>query len=164
MFTRLRTLAAVVVVTGALAAAYPTPASANHGGRTLFVNQNSGKCLEIAYWHTHDFATAVQFTCHSGNNQQWEYSTSTGLIMNLHSGKCLEVLGSSTANGAAVGQSTCHGGGNQEWSLNPRNGLVANTHSQKCLEVYGWSTADFGAVVQWECHGGSNQTWGWYFR
>jgi Ricin-type beta-trefoil lectin domain len=164
MFARFRTLAVVAAVIGAFVVAVPSPAAANHGGQTLFVNQNSGKCLEIAYWFTHDGALAAQWTCHSGANQQWVYNTSTHLMMNLNSGKCLEVLNSSRADGAPVGQATCTGATNQHWLLNPSNGLVANEFSQKCLEVYGWSTADFASVVQWQCHGGANQIWGWYFR
>ncbi|MEU4327613.1 RICIN domain-containing protein [Nonomuraea dietziae] len=82
---------------------------------TLIGNLHSGKCLEILGYSTADWAEAGQWTCHGGNNQQWNYSYTTGLIQNVHSGKCLEILGWSTAEGAVAGQWTCHGGNNQRW-------------------------------------------------
>lgn len=164
MFTFLRRPKAVVAVlfTALMLASGSTGiASAEVGYNVLFQSAHSRKCLEVAYWSTANFAEVAQYDCHGGANQQWNYSTSTGLIQNVHSGKCLEVLYYDTRNGARVGQYDCYGGANQVWYLNRSNGLIGNRHSGKCLDVYGWSTANLAPIVQWDCHGGANQVWWW---
>ncbi|MGI8331485.1 RICIN domain-containing protein [Actinomadura scrupuli] len=144
------------------------PASSAASGRAptigyhvLIGNRYSQKCLEILGYSRDNFAPAGQWTCHGGNNQLWNYSTSTGLIQNVHSGKCLEVLGYDRADGARVGQYDCYGGSNQVWIMNWTNGLIGNTFSGKCLEILGYSRDDFAPAGQWTCHGGANQQWSW---
>lgn len=164
MFSILRrpkALAAALFAAVALAGASTTVAHAEVGYNVLFQNANSRKCLEIAYFSTANFAEAAQYDCHGGTNQQWNYSTSTGLIQNVNSGKCLEVLYYDTRNGARVGQYDCYGGANQVWYMNRSNGLIANQYTGKCLEVLGYSTANFAPIGQWDCHGGPNQVWWW---
>ncbi len=156
-----RTVLAAIFAAALLLAGSPSPAAAATGYNVLFGNAHSGKCLEILYYSTANFALAGQYDCHGGGNQQWNYNTSTGLIQNVHSGKCLEVLYYYTHNGAEVGQYDCYGGQNQRWDMNRSNGLIYNRHSRKCLEVYGYSTANFARVAQWDCHGGPNQVWRW---
>ncbi|MGP3915180.1 RICIN domain-containing protein [Nonomuraea sp. 10N515B] len=91
---------AAVFLTGTASAVSSAVASSSVSS-TLIGNLHSGKCLEILGWSTADWAEAGQWTCHGGNNQQWNYSYTTGLIQNVHSGKCLEILGWSTADGAS---------------------------------------------------------------
>jgi hypothetical protein len=156
-----RAVLAAAIASALLLAGLAAPASAEVGYNVLFQNANSGKCLEVYGFSTANFAPTAQWDCHGGANQQWNYSTSTGLIQNVYSGKCLEVLYYSTANGATVGQYDCYGGANQQWYMNRSNGLIGNRYSGKCLEVYGYSTANGASVVQWDCHGGPNQVWWW---
>ncbi|GLZ30266.1 hypothetical protein Lesp02_24560 [Lentzea sp. NBRC 105346] len=128
-------------------------------------NRNSGKCLEIYGWSTADQGDAVQWTCHGGNNQLWDFRPSgdgvTWYIVNVHSQKCLEIYGWSTADHGDAVQWGCHGGNNQRWywNANGTNAWFTNKHSGKVLEIYGWSTADRGDAVQWTWHGGANQLW-----
>jgi hypothetical protein len=150
----------VMAITAAVFMAAP-PASAAVGYNKLFQNRFSGKCLEISYGSTANFATAGQYSCYGGPIEQWNYNTSTGLIQNVNSGKCLEVLYYSTANFAPVGQYDCYGGANQVWYMNQSTGLIQNAYSGKCLEVLYYSTADFAPVGQYDCYGGANQQWWW---
>ena len=64
------------------------------GGYFRIVNQNSGKCLDVASASTADGANIIQYTCGSGTNQQWQW-VATGSYFQLkarHSGKCLDVV------------------------------------------------------------------------
>lgn len=79
-------LAAVTVAVVAVIAV-PAPAFAEVGYNRLFQNRYSGKCLEISYGSTANFAPAGQYDCYGGPVEQWNYNTSTGLIQNVNSGK-----------------------------------------------------------------------------
>ncbi|HCT78561.1 MAG TPA: hypothetical protein DGT23_18665 [Micromonosporaceae bacterium] len=158
---RIKGFLAAVTVAVLAVVAVPAPAFAEVGYYRLFQNRYSGKCLEIPYGSTANFAQAGQYDCYGGPIEQWNYSTTTGLIQNVNSGKCLEVLYYSTANFAPVGQYDCYGGANQQWYFNRSNGLIANRHSGKCLEVLYYATHNFAPVGQYDCYGGANQQWWW---
>ncbi|MFD8480332.1 RICIN domain-containing protein [Kitasatospora sp. NPDC059673] len=58
------------------------------------VNNNSGRCLEIADWRTDNGAPARQWQCTGGENQRWRVRSNgwAGIeFINGHSGKCLVV-------------------------------------------------------------------------
>lgn len=161
--------AAAVLSTAALLSLTALPAEATTS--FTFSNLHSGKCLEVAYSSTADFADVGQYTCHTGNNQKWYIQSAGGgwqTLVNVNSGKCLEVLNYSTADFATVTQYTCHGGANQKWELvqvvvapgQPNNRMMLrNQNSGKCLEILNYSTADFGEAVQYSCYEGANQVW-----
>ncbi len=129
------------------------------------VARHSGKCLDVNGSSTADGAIVQQWTCGSGNNQQWQLQYASGGYYRLvarHSGKCLDVISSSTADGAAVKQYTCNSGNNQQWQLqtvSPGYYRLVARHSGKCLDVPSNSTADGVAVKQYTCNGGTNQQW-----
>ena len=81
----------------------------------MIQNVNSGKCLEVLYYSTANFAPVGQYDCYGGANQQWDFNPSLHLIANRYSHKCLEVLNYSTADLGAVVQYDCYGGANQQW-------------------------------------------------
>lgn len=125
----------------------------------------SDRCAEIASYSMVDGGAAVQWGCHGGANQRWEYVDVGGgyyELRNGQSGKCLEVYGWSTEDAAHVVQWDCHGGANQLWRyVEVGGGLheLQNAHSGKCLEVYGWESGDGARLSQWSCFGQDNQRW-----
>ncbi|MFD0272033.1 RICIN domain-containing protein [Streptomyces sp. NPDC127106] len=126
-----------------------------------FVNQHSGKCLEVADWSTANGAPVRQWACTEGNNQKWDYVN--GFYVNRNSGKCLEVADWSTAPGAAIRQWDCLGGNNQKWNIilceRGFSCFYSNAHSARVLEIGGYSASNGAFAVQFPYNGGSNQQW-----
>jgi hypothetical protein len=46
------------------------------GGYLRIINQNSGKCLDVASGGTADGTDITQYTCGTGTNQQWTRTAS----------------------------------------------------------------------------------------
>ncbi|MER6082625.1 RICIN domain-containing protein [Streptomyces sp. NPDC001833] len=125
--------------------------------------RHSDKCLDVSDNSSADNATAIQYACNGGLNQQWRLQDAgDGYVRVLaqHSGKCLDVANASTADGAYVNQYHCTTGTNQEWSFQDQGGgynqLVAR-HSGKCLDVANASTANGARLIQWPCGTQANQ-------
>jgi hypothetical protein len=129
------------------------------------VSHNSGKVLDVSGSSTADGAAVLQWTWHSGTNQEWSLVSISGgyyEIVNRNSGKVLEVLSSSTANGATIDQRTWNSGTNQQWSLVAVGGgyyKLVSRNSGKVLDVAGFSTANGATIDQWTDNGGTNQQW-----
>jgi len=94
------------------------------------VNQQSSKCLDVSGVSTTDGAVVHQWTCGSGQNQQFTLRKVTYAgndahdyqLVARHSGKCVDVSGISTAARAAIHQWTCNPAAqasplNQTWRL-----------------------------------------------
>ena len=129
------------------------------------VSHNSSKVLDVSGSSTADGAAVLQWTWHSGTNQEWSLVSVSGgyyEIVNRNSGKVLDVSGNSTTDGAAILQWTWHSGTNQEWSLVAVGGgyyKLVNRNSGKVLDVANNSTADGAIIDQWTDNGGTNQQW-----
>ncbi|MFJ8750928.1 family 43 glycosylhydrolase [Streptomyces sp. NPDC102441] len=87
-------------------------------GYTSLESLNSGKCLDVLDFSTADGASVIQWPCHGGANQQFQWVPVGDhyQLKNRHSGKCLTVVGGSTADGARLEQRTCGSGAGFEWS------------------------------------------------
>ncbi|WP_367318722.1 RICIN domain-containing protein [Streptomyces sp. HUAS ZL42] len=127
------------------------------------VARHSGKCLDVSDNSAADNAIVLQYTCHSGLNQQWRLrDAGNGYVQVLaqHSGKCLDVAGASTTDGAFVNQYHCTTGTNQQWQFQDQGGgyyRIVARHSGKCLDVANASTSDGTRLIQWTCGSGTNQ-------
>ncbi|KFU81820.1 LGFP repeat-containing protein [Amycolatopsis lurida] len=69
-------------------------------------NQNSGKCLDLAPNYNNG-TPITQYTCHSGVNQHWEFTTvanGTLALRSVYSAKIAEALGNGTANATPTAQ------------------------------------------------------------
>jgi hypothetical protein len=96
-------------------------------GTAMFVNGNSGKCLDVSGGSVDNGAHVLQWNCHNGGNQRWEVVLPTGADPNTHvwpvlfrnkaTGKCLDTDFSGTANGTGFLQWDCHGNANQQFTL-----------------------------------------------
>jgi hypothetical protein len=95
-------------------------AFAQADGYFVFVNAQSGKCLDQVPGSS-DGLDVIQHGCHFGSNQLWRPESAGGSyvkLVNKQSGRVLEVSGNqSTSNGANVQTWTYDGSGDMRWQL-----------------------------------------------
>ncbi|MDQ6909676.1 MAG: RICIN domain-containing protein [Actinomycetota bacterium] len=127
---------------------------------------HSGKSLDVNNGSQANGAPVIQWTPHTGFNQQWSFQpVADGIyrIINVNSGKALDVERGSTADGARIIQWSPHGGANQQWRLKLAPSGTAyqiiSVMTGKAVDVNGGSTADGTQVIQWTPHLGANQQW-----
>jgi uncharacterized repeat protein (TIGR03803 family) len=129
------------------------------------VSRNSGKCLDVFGASTDAGASAIQWICHGGPNQQWRLESVGGgafRIVARHSGQALDVFGALLDDVTPIIQWPVNGGDNQAWTLAPAgDGYVTfiARHSGKAMDVEFASTDDGARVIQYTPHGGANQQW-----
>lgn len=130
-----------------------------------FINQRSGKALEVGGFSLDDGAQVQQWGWLSGSNQRWnivDVGDGYYKIVNVNSGKVLEVGAFSLDNDGRVQQWGWVGGLNQQWSIVPQQPgyySIVNRNSGKVLDVAGYSLDDGGIVHQWDWLNGDNQLW-----
>ncbi|MDQ3597919.1 MAG: DUF1929 domain-containing protein [Pseudomonadota bacterium] len=92
-----------------------TPAAFGTGKKDVGVYQrlrsvSSGLCLDVLGGSSNNGSAIVQFTCHSGEAQQWYFgqvSSGNYQLSAKHSAKCMRVEGGATAAGALLSQQVC---------------------------------------------------------
>jgi uncharacterized repeat protein (TIGR03803 family) len=134
-------------------------------GYVEIVSRNSGKCLDVSGASTDAGASAIQWVCHGGPNQQWRLEPAGGgavRIIARHSGQVLDVFGAALDDVTPISQWPVNGGDNQMWTLEPApDGYVriVARHSGKAMDVEGASVDDGARVIQYTPHGNANQQW-----
>jgi len=134
-------------------------------GYVEIVSRNSGKCLDVYGASTDAGASAIQWVCHGGPNQQWRFEPAGGgavRIIARHSGQVLDVFGAALDDVTPIIQWPLNGGDNQVWTLEPApDGYVriVARHSGKAMDVEGASVDDGARVIQYTPHGNANQQW-----
>ena len=127
------------------------------------VNRNSGLVMDVSGGGTNAGAQVIQWTNHSGLNQQWSLvpDGANYQIVNRNSHLVLDVSGGGTNAGANVIQWTNHNGLNQQWSLVPDGDFfqIKNRNSGLVMDVFGGGTTQGVNVIQWTNHNGLNQQW-----
>lgn len=130
-----------------------------------FVNQKSGKLIDVSGGSTADGGNIIQWRDNGGNNQRWQLQyDGKGYfkIKNVNSGKLMDVASGSTSNGGNILQWTDNGGDNQKWRIIDKgNGyfMLKNKKSGLLVDVSGGSTDDGANIIQWSSNGGTNQAW-----
>jgi hypothetical protein len=117
---------------------------ATRGHGYTFVNQASGKVLDVTGGSLDDGAPVIQWSYWNGPNQRWQLVPNgifppTVRIVAEHSGKVLEVAGGSRDDGAQVQKGDWTQALHQQWWVLPADsGLchVINPATGKALEVY----------------------------
>jgi hypothetical protein len=128
--------------------------------------RHSGKCLDVSGASTSSGAAVLQYTCHSGANQQWNFEQSGGGYWRLkaaHSGMCMDLASQSTAYGVGIVQAKCSGATSQQWASEDMGSgwfRLKSRYSGLCLDVSGAKTADSTPVIQYACSAATNQQWG----
>lgn len=126
----------------------------------------SGKCLDVVGGGTSGGARLVQYTCHGGDNQQFQFqSVGSGLyrIVAGNSGLCVDQVNASYSTGGQFMQWPCHNGTNQQFDV--ISGQVGSgyynqirvQHSLLNMDVANGSTSNGAYIVQYLTHGGINQ-------
>ena len=141
------------------------------GTTHYLTNGNSNLVMDVSGGSTANGALVIQWTNHSGTNQQWKLTqTASGVytLTNVNSGLCLDVLNHSTSQGTQLDQWTCNGSANQEFALDAVGNYssagnasyeLANLGSGLVVDVANGSTSTGGTVIQWPTNGGTNQEW-----
>jgi len=128
-----------------------------------FVNQNSGKCIDLENGSPDDGANIRQWPCNGATAQEFVLEPASGgyvLLRNVASNKCVDVFEWSTSPGGNIAQWACHGGDNQQFMLEETSNGVATIRSRLsnlALDVENFSTADGANIMQWDAHSGTNQ-------
>ena len=129
------------------------------------VSHNSGKCLDVFGASSDAGASAIQWMCHGGTNQQWRLEPAGGgavRIIARHSGQALDVFGALLDDVTSIIQWPVHGGDNQVWTLEPAGDghvRIVARHSGKAVDVEFASPDDGARVIPYTPHGGANQQW-----
>ncbi|MDX6280831.1 MAG: hypothetical protein QOH03_1902 [Kribbellaceae bacterium] len=128
-------------------------------------NQLSRKCVAIGGGSL-GVVQAIQFTCGSGTEQQWNeefvgfdiYDNPMYRFHRIDDNRlCLQA---DTGNGAKVVQRLCSSSSNQLWSNN-NAGRLRNVGNTFCLAVPNGSQANVG-LITWTCNTGGEQKWDIY--
>ncbi len=133
-------------------------------GLYRFVNQNSGKSIEIANASTDNGGNVVQYDFFDGLHQQWyviDQGTGAYSLINAGSLKGMDVWEGSTSAGANIAQWDYWGSDGQKWYINPVGSVVEvqSVLSDLVLDVYGASDANGANIIQWNSTEGGNQRW-----
>jgi galactose oxidase len=132
-------------------------------GYTSLVVASTGKCLDISGGSSSAGASAVQWRCNFGANEQWTVQPFNGAyrVIEQQTGQCLSVAGASTAAGAQIVQNPCSGASAELWTFAPISGgfHLVSSNSGQCANVSANSTADAANVVQSPCSSAANFTW-----
>lgn len=132
-------------------------------------NQNSSMCVDQAGWGTANGTHVIQWPCHLGYNQQWQFRPTDSGYYNVvpRTAEYLtwDVTGGAGATGNGVKVQLWSfggsGGPNQQWkpeSLGGGNWRFRARHSNRCLDVPGSSTAAGVQLQQWNCNGTGAQS------
>jgi glucuronoarabinoxylan endo-1,4-beta-xylanase len=135
-------------------------------GTYKLIARHSGKAMDANGAATTNGTQIIQWTYHSGANEQWTVTSLGGglyKIIGVQSGKSIDISNWGTANGTKVQLWDYLAGTNQKFFFNATSGgyyEISPSHATgSCLDVSGASTAD-GAIVQlWQYLGGNNQQW-----
>ena len=130
-----------------------------------FVNEKSGKALEVEGASSADGAAIIQNPESRATNQQWglKYDGAGYFrISNVASNKVLDVPDESTADGVKLKQWKNTDGDNQGWLLIDLGGglfQIRNKHSNKFVGVVDGASTDGAAIEQRAASGGAEQRW-----
>jgi hypothetical protein len=116
--------------------------------------RHSGKCLDIYGAQQSDGTRVIQYSCHGGANQRFNYDSSSKMISVQHSGKCLTVKSADAWTN--VVQRPCVGTWNQQWDLND-DGSITLTGTNMTMDVKYASGSDLADLILWPQNKGNNQ-------
>jgi ricin-type beta-trefoil lectin protein len=130
------------------------------------VARNSGLCLDVIGGGTNAGARLMQYTCHGGDNQSFQFQSVGGGLYQIiagNSGLCLDQVNAVYTTGGQFMQWPCHSGTNQQFDV--ISGQVGSgyynqievQHSQLNMDVANASTSPGAYIVQYYPHGGTNQ-------
>lgn len=119
---------------------------------------NGEKCLAVSGATYSNGSDLVQYSCHSGYNQQFVYTAEGQLRPRGDNRYCTDFSSGSADNGDEMHLWDCDGGNSEKWAVTPY-GLFKNRDNgyTHCMDVPGSSTLNGLQLYIWACHGGLNQ-------
>jgi len=163
---RLLVFVAVICLCALMFSPVPVPVQGQGGIDTSkwyrLIAKHSNKCLDMRFANLTPGERLMQFTCHSGDNQKFQFeSVGSGFyrIRTGHSHMCIDQFGAVSTPGGAVGQYFCHSGQSQQWLPSTSGSFFSFNvrHSGLNLDVSQASTANGALLIQFTPHGGDNQ-------
>jgi Ricin-type beta-trefoil lectin domain./Protein metal binding site. len=126
------------------------------------IAKHSGKCVDVRNASISAGERLMQYTCHSGDNQKFQFSSAGDGYFVINTGNshlCVDQFGATQTPGGAVGQYFCHYGQNQQVLPATSGGYYSFSfrHSGQNLDVANGSTANGALLIQYTAHGGDNQ-------
>lgn len=126
----------------------------------------SGKCLDINGGGLNAGARLMQYTCHGGDNQSFQFQSVGGGLYRIiagNSGLCIDQANATYSTGGQFMQYYCHSGLNQQFDV--ISGQVGSgyynqirvQHSLLNMDVANASTSNGALIIQFTTHGGTNQ-------
>jgi alpha-galactosidase len=116
--------------------------------------RHSGRCLDIYAWSQGDGTRVIQYDCHGGANQRFDYNANNKTISVKHSNKCLTVKSADAWQ--QVVQQPCVGSWNQKWDLND-DGSITLSGTKMTMDVKYADGGNLADVIIWPKNGGNNQ-------
>ena len=116
--------------------------------------RHSGKCFDIYGFLKDNGTRMIQYSCHGGDNQRFDYNAQNKTISVKHSGKCLTVKTADPYQ--QVVQQPCVGTWNQQWDMND-DGTITLSGTKMTMDVKYASTGDIVDVIIWPKNGGDNE-------
>lgn len=116
--------------------------------------QHSGRCLDIFGFQQNNGTRVIQYDCHGGANQRFDYDKDRKTIKVKHSGKCLTVASADAFQ--KVVRQDCTGAWNQRWDLE-EDGHLTLSGTSMSMDVYGGWTHNIVDIILYPRHGGGNQ-------
>jgi Ricin-type beta-trefoil lectin domain-like len=160
------------VVAGLCTLALPPAPARKASARTVsidtskwyhIINRRSGKCLDMQGANFTPGAHLIQYTCHDGANQKFQFTDMGSGYYRLevaHSHQCVDQIGATQTPSAIVGQYYCHNGYNQQLLATvDSNGYYQFNfrHSGLNLDVSQASYSDGAQLIQYYVYGSDNQ-------
>ena len=121
---------------------------------TMAQARHSGRCLDIYAWSQGDGTRVIQYDCHGGANQRFDYNSNNKTISVKHSNKCLTVKSADAWQ--QVVQQPCVGTWNQMWDLND-DGTITLSGTKMTMDVKYADGGNLADVIIWPKNGGNNQ-------
>ncbi len=163
--TAIRRLLAAVGIGVFLATLSAQPAFALPSGTGIFINVESGKCLDQDYSGGVAHSTVLAFTCSSVTNQKWQIIPTGGYykIKNVRSGQCLDQDYTSNVQHSGVLAWPCSSQTNQLWDFSGGTTYhLVNYRSGKCVDQNYNGGVQHSQVLAFTCrfdNGLENQYW-----
>lgn len=158
---RLALTSTAAVLCFALFCSLSTPAHAQVDPTRWYqlVARHNGKCVDLQGATLANGQHLVQFTCHSGDNQKFQFQPLGNGYYRIvvgHSRKCVDQLNATFTDASQIGQYACHTGYNQQWQLIPDGTgyyQIRVRHSGKNMDA----AINSVLIIQHTPHNGYNQ-------
>jgi cytochrome c peroxidase len=146
---------------------FGTPAAAPATFTSTIINVNSNQCIDIFGGRTTAGADVIQYGCHGGDNQKFQFDLVSGTagtytVKAVHSGLCMDISGGALTAGTKLIQNICSSTNSQRFSVTRQadgSYRMQAVHSGLTVLVPGGSTTQAAVLQQGAWTGANSQKW-----